>query len=156
MYPSYNSYFANVRELFFVRKIVKEDTSVSFIVIHNDAVLGESIPVTINPGFKKPVQIYNINFDVKLSFIIEDRNSVDLLVSTPVLSKSCFCTVMYLSYIRTQCWEKWLLRNMNICYSRSNELYQFPLFFTKFWGRLIFLFVVLLHSFHVHIPAKER
>lgn len=55
--------------------------------MHNDIVLGESIPLIIDPGFKDPPQIYDINFAVEFSFIANDRNSVDPIVSTPILSK---------------------------------------------------------------------
>ncbi|XP_032682170.1 uncharacterized protein LOC116849292 [Odontomachus brunneus] len=66
---------------------VKEGTGVSFVVIHNDAVLGESIPVTIDPSFQESSQIYDVNFAVELSFVIGDHGRVDSLVSTPVLVK---------------------------------------------------------------------
>lgn len=67
--------------------MVKEETGVSFVVIHNDVVLGESIPLIIDPGFKEPPQIYNVNFAVEFSFIVNDRNSMEPIVSTPILSK---------------------------------------------------------------------
>lgn len=71
----------------FVRQTVKEETGISFIVIHNDVVLGESTPLIIDPGFKEPPQIYDVNFGVEFLFIVNDRNSMDRIVSTPILSK---------------------------------------------------------------------
>lgn len=72
-----------------MEQTVKEETNVSFIVMHNDVVLGESIPLIIDPGFKEPPQIYDVNFAVEFSFIVNDRNSMDPVVSTPILSKNC-------------------------------------------------------------------
>ncbi|KYQ59448.1 Tetratricopeptide repeat protein 18 [Trachymyrmex zeteki] len=66
---------------------VKEETGISFIVIHNDVVLGESTPLIIDPGFKEPPQIYDVNFGVEFLFIVNDRNSMDRIVSTPILIK---------------------------------------------------------------------
>lgn len=86
----------------------------SFVVIHNDAVLGKSFPVTIYPGFEEPSKIYNVDFAVKLSYTIEDRGSVDSLVSTPVLSKLHLCTVIYLN-----------------CVSRVDVFENLPLFTLK-------------------------
>ncbi|XP_025075772.1 uncharacterized protein LOC105433760 [Pogonomyrmex barbatus] len=64
---------------------MKEEISISFIVLHNDIILGESIPLIINPDFKE--QIYDVNFAVKFSFRVNDLNSMDPIVSTPVLIK---------------------------------------------------------------------
>ncbi|XP_011871565.1 PREDICTED: cilia- and flagella-associated protein 70 [Vollenhovia emeryi] len=66
---------------------VEEETGVSFVVMHNDAVLGESIPLVIDPGFKEPPQVYDVNFAVEFSFIVDDRNSVAPIVSAPLLIK---------------------------------------------------------------------
>lgn len=55
--------------------------------MHNDVVLGESIPLIIDPGFKEPPQIYDVNFAVEFSFIANERSSVDPIASTPILSK---------------------------------------------------------------------
>lgn len=74
----------------FVKKTAKEKTDVSFVVIHNEAVLGESSPVAIDSSFNEPPKIFNVNFATKLTFTIGDRGSVDSLVSTPVLSKTLF------------------------------------------------------------------
>ncbi|KYN01939.1 Tetratricopeptide repeat protein 18 [Cyphomyrmex costatus] len=67
--------------------MVKEKTSISFIVIHNDVVLGESTPLIIDPDFKEPPQIYDVNYEVELLFIVNDCNSMNLIVSTPILIK---------------------------------------------------------------------
>lgn len=75
------------RKLAFMRQTVKEKTGISFIVMHNDVVLGESIPLIIHPTFEESPQIYDVNFAVELSFIVNDRNSMDPIVSTPILSK---------------------------------------------------------------------
>ncbi|EFN82003.1 hypothetical protein EAI_15668 [Harpegnathos saltator] len=56
-------------------------------MIHDNAVLGESNPVIVAPGFKESLQIYNVKFAVELPLMIEDRGSVDSLISTPVLSE---------------------------------------------------------------------
>lgn len=77
----------------FVGKTVKEETGVSFVVIHNDAVLGESIPITIDPSFQESSQIYDVNFAVELSFVIGDHGRVDSLASTPILGKTRFYTM---------------------------------------------------------------
>jgi len=77
---------------------MKEEAILSFIVMHNDVVLGESVPLIIDPGFKEPPQIYSVNFTVDFSFIVNDRNSMDPIVSTPILSKELklFYVTMYL------------------------------------------------------------
>jgi len=77
---------------------MKEEAVLSFIVMHNDAMLGESAPLIIEPGFKEPPQIYSVNFAVNFSFIVNDRNSMDPIVSTPILSKELklFHITMYL------------------------------------------------------------
>lgn len=67
---------------------LKEESNISFVVMHNDNVLGESIPLIIDPCFKEPSQIYDVNFEVEFSFIVNDRNSMDPIVSTPILSKN--------------------------------------------------------------------
>jgi len=69
-----------------MKQTVKEKTGISFVVIHNDVVLGESIPLIIDPGFKES-QIYDVNFTVEFLFIVNDRSSMDPIVSTPILSK---------------------------------------------------------------------
>jgi len=66
---------------------VKEETGISFIVIHNDVVLGESTPLIIDPGFKEPPQVYDVNFEVEFLFIVNDHNNIGSIVSTPILSK---------------------------------------------------------------------
>ncbi|EGI59924.1 Tetratricopeptide repeat protein 18, partial [Acromyrmex echinatior] len=66
---------------------VKEETGISFIVIHNDVVLGESTPLIIDPGFKEPPEVYDVNFEVEFLFIINDYNSMNSIVSTPILIK---------------------------------------------------------------------
>ncbi|KAG5333456.1 CFA70 protein, partial [Acromyrmex heyeri] len=66
---------------------VKEETGISFIVIHNDVVLGESTPLIIDPGFKEPPEVYDVNFEVEFLFIINDHNSMNSIVSTPILIK---------------------------------------------------------------------
>ncbi|XP_018345127.1 PREDICTED: uncharacterized protein LOC108750274 [Trachymyrmex septentrionalis] len=66
---------------------VKEKTGISFIVIHNDIVLGESIPLIIDPDFKEPPQVYDVNFGVEFLFIVNDRNNMNSIVSTPILIK---------------------------------------------------------------------
>ncbi|XP_029178324.1 cilia- and flagella-associated protein 70-like [Nylanderia fulva] len=66
---------------------MREETSVSFVVMHKDVVLGESIPLFIDPDFKEPPQVYDVNFAVELSFIINDHDSMNSVVSTPILIK---------------------------------------------------------------------
>ncbi|KYM80073.1 Lymphoid-specific helicase, partial [Atta colombica] len=66
---------------------VKEETGISFIVIHNDVVLGESTPLIIDPGFKEPPQVYDVNFEVEFLFIVNDHNNIGSIVSTPILIK---------------------------------------------------------------------
>lgn len=66
---------------------MKEETGVSFVVMHDDVVLGESAPVIIDPGIKEPPRIYDVNFAVEFSFVPNDLNSMDPIVSTPILSK---------------------------------------------------------------------
>ncbi|CAL1683422.1 unnamed protein product [Lasius platythorax] len=66
---------------------MREEAGVSFVVIHKDVVLGESIPLFIDPGFKEPPQVYDVNFAVELSFIVNDRDSMNSVVSTPILIK---------------------------------------------------------------------
>lgn len=75
---------------------MKEETGISFVVMHNDVVLGESTPLIIDPSFKEPPQIYDVNFAVEFSFIVNDRNSIDPIVSTPILSKELFHVASYL------------------------------------------------------------
>ncbi|KYM84727.1 Tetratricopeptide repeat protein 18 [Atta colombica] len=65
---------------------VKEETGISFIVIHNDVVLGESTPLIIDPGFKEPPQVYDVNFEVEFLFIV-NHNNIGSIVSTPILIK---------------------------------------------------------------------
>ncbi|XP_018051951.1 PREDICTED: LOW QUALITY PROTEIN: uncharacterized protein LOC108689602 [Atta colombica] len=69
------------------RRTVKEETGISFIVIHNDVVLGESTPLIIDPGFKEPPQVYDVNFEVEFLFIVNDHNNIGSIVSTPILIK---------------------------------------------------------------------
>lgn len=71
-----------------VSQTAKEETVVMFVVTHNDAVLGESMPVTVVPGFKEPPQLYDVNFAVEFSFVINERGSMDPVVSAPILSKA--------------------------------------------------------------------
>ncbi|XP_018364129.1 PREDICTED: cilia- and flagella-associated protein 70 [Trachymyrmex cornetzi] len=66
---------------------VKEETGISFTVIHNDVVLGESTPLIIDPGFKEPPQVYDVNFGIEFLFIVNDRNNMNSIVSTPILIK---------------------------------------------------------------------
>lgn len=68
---------------------MKEEVSLSFVMIHKDIVLGESTPLFIDPGFKEPPQVYDVNFAVELSFIVNDHDSMNSVVSTPILSKTC-------------------------------------------------------------------
>lgn len=79
---------------------MKEEVGVSFVVIHKDVVLGESIPLYIDPGFKEPPQVYDVNFAVELSFIVDDSNSMNSVVSTPILSKTCIFICIYLYELR--------------------------------------------------------
>ncbi|EFN68293.1 Tetratricopeptide repeat protein 18 [Camponotus floridanus] len=71
---------------------MKEEVGISFVVIHKDVVLGESIPLFIDPGFKEPPQVYDVNYAVELSFIVDDRNSMNSVVSTPILIKVMYET----------------------------------------------------------------
>ncbi|RLU14922.1 hypothetical protein DMN91_012809 [Ooceraea biroi] len=64
----------------------KKETAISFIVIHNDVLLGEC-PLIIEAGYKEPPQIYNVNFTVELPFIVNNRSNMNLIVSTPILIK---------------------------------------------------------------------
>lgn len=66
---------------------MKEEVSLSFVMIHKDIVLGESTPLFIDPGFKEPPQVYDVNFAVELSFIVNDHDSMNSVVSTPILIK---------------------------------------------------------------------
>lgn len=76
---------------------MKEEVGVSFVVIHKDVVLGESIPLFIDSDFKEPPQVYDVNFAVELSFIINDRNSMNSIVSTPILSKAFLYIYSYIA-----------------------------------------------------------
>lgn len=78
---------------------MKEEVGVSFIVIHKDVVLGESIPLYIDSDFKEPSQVYDINFAVELSFIVDDCNSMNSIVSTPILSKTYIFIFIYIYYV---------------------------------------------------------
>lgn len=80
-----------------MEQTVKEETGISFVVIHNDVVLGESSPLIIDPSFKEPSQIYDVDFAVEISFIVNDRSSMDPIVSTPILSKEL--KLFYVMYI---------------------------------------------------------
>lgn len=66
---------------------MKEEVGLWFVVIHKDIVLGESTSLFIDPGFKEPSQVYDVNFAVELSFIVDDHDSMNSVVSTPILSK---------------------------------------------------------------------
>ncbi|KAL6428051.1 hypothetical protein ACFW04_008437 [Cataglyphis niger] len=66
---------------------MKEKVDLSFVVIHKDIVLGESPPLFIDSGFKEPSQVYDVNFAVELSFIVNDHDSMNSVVSTPILIK---------------------------------------------------------------------
>jgi len=65
---------------------MKENIPITFIVTHNDVVLGESIPLIIEAGYKE--QTYNINFTAELPVTIDDYSKIRIIVSTPILSKT--------------------------------------------------------------------
>ncbi|XP_076766952.1 cilia- and flagella-associated protein 70 [Xylocopa sonorina] len=68
--------------------IRKEDITVSFIVEHNNIILGESNPVFIKRNFDEELSIHIIDFVVNLRVNLSDKNSFDSLVSTPALIKA--------------------------------------------------------------------
>ncbi|XP_015187378.1 PREDICTED: cilia- and flagella-associated protein 70 [Polistes dominula] len=52
---------------------------------HNSNILGESNPIKIEAGIKEPTPIYDVNFSIKIPVLLNDRNSIDLIVSIPIL-----------------------------------------------------------------------
>ncbi|CAL7945267.1 unnamed protein product [Xylocopa violacea] len=68
--------------------IRKEDITVSFIVEHNNIILGESSPIFIKSNCDENLSIHIIDFVVNLQVNLSDKNSLDCLVSTPALIKA--------------------------------------------------------------------
>ncbi|XP_043493648.1 cilia- and flagella-associated protein 70 [Polistes fuscatus] len=71
-----------------IENIIKnEDTNVIISIEHNSNILGESNPIKIEAGIKESTPVYDVNFSVKIPVILHDRNSINLIVSIPILIK---------------------------------------------------------------------
>ncbi|XP_076647160.1 cilia- and flagella-associated protein 70 [Halictus rubicundus] len=66
--------------------IRKEDIHVSFVVEHCGIILGESSPVIVKSTCEEELSICNIDFETYLPIPGNDRNTIDAIVSTPLLS----------------------------------------------------------------------
>lgn len=69
-------------------QIKKENLSVSFIVEHNGTILGNSDPTFISANCEDVV--YTVEFVVSLPISKKDKQNLNSIVSTPVLSNSLF------------------------------------------------------------------
>ncbi|OAD61438.1 Tetratricopeptide repeat protein 18 [Eufriesea mexicana] len=68
--------------------IKKEDINVLFTVEHNGIVLGESNPTLIKPNFDEELSIHIIELVVKLPVILKNKESLNSIVSIPILIKA--------------------------------------------------------------------
>ncbi|XP_076627890.1 cilia- and flagella-associated protein 70 [Colletes latitarsis] len=67
--------------------IRKDDIQVIFKVEHNGIILGESTPVFVEANCDEKLSVHDVDFVVYLPVIINDRESLDSIVSTPILIK---------------------------------------------------------------------
>ncbi|XP_031848357.1 cilia- and flagella-associated protein 70 [Nomia melanderi] len=70
--------------------IRRDDVYVSFVVEHTDNILGECSPIFIRATCEEESAVYDINLVSYLSITEDDRDSLDTIVSTPILIKA-FC-----------------------------------------------------------------